>query len=152
MKTLINVTTGVLILILLFILYRRMVPGEQLPHGSWQMIKTISVENGRSQVTYPGINVGKEFKVWSGKNFIFFGRWEKEKVITDNYGYGTYTLDGNQYEETVLYHFMPSYQGQKIRMTLEFRNDTLTQIYHPVDSAGKPIESRSSIEKFIRLK
>ena len=90
--------------------------------------------------------------MWSEKNFMFVGRWQQDSVTIDNYGFGTYILNGNEYEETVMYHFMKEYQDQKIKMTLELKNDTLVQVYHPVDSTGKSIENISSVEKYVRLK
>jgi hypothetical protein len=126
--------------------------GRSYPLGAWQLVRSESIENGSNTVTYPGILVGSEFKIWSEKNFMFVGRWQEDSVTTDNYGFGTYTLNGKDYEETVLYHFMKEYQGQKIKMTLEYMNDTLVQVYHPVDSSGSPIENISSVEKYVRLK
>ncbi len=122
------------------------------PQGAWQLVRSESIKNGETTVTYPGIMVGSEYKMWSDKNFMFVGRWTEDSVTTDNYGFGTYVLNGKDYEETILYHFMKEYQGQKIKMTLELMNDTLVQVYHPVDSAGKSIENISSVEKYIRLK
>jgi hypothetical protein len=120
--------------------------------GAWQLIGTQSVENGKTETTYPGVLVGKEFKTWSGRNFMFVGRWTEDSTITDNYGFGTYTLDGDKYAETILYHFNKPYEGQTIKMKLELRNDTIFQIYHRLDTAGNPDEKVYSVEKYIRLK
>lgn len=120
--------------------------------GAWQLIETQSVENGNKETTYPGVLVGKEFKTWSAKNFMFVGRWTENSVITDNYGFGTYILDGNNYEETILYHFNKPYEGQTIKMKLELRNDTVFQVYHRLDTAGKPDEKVYSVEKYVRMK
>jgi hypothetical protein len=119
--------------------------------GAWQLIRTQSVTNGKVETIDPG--VGSEFKTWSGKNFMFVGRWTENSKTTDNYGFGTYTLDGkNNYAETILYHFNKPYEGQTIKMKLEYRNDTVFQIYHRLDSAGNPDEKIYSVEKYIRLK
>lgn len=120
--------------------------------GAWQLIETQSVTNGKTETTYPGVLVGKEFKTWSDKNFMFVGRWTDDSIVTDNYGFGTYTLNGNNYKETILYHFNKPYEGQTIKMKLEFRNDTIFQIYHRLDTAGNPDEKVYSVEKYIRLK
>jgi hypothetical protein len=125
---------------------------DKYPQGAWQLIRSESINNGETTVTYPGILVGSEYKMWSEKNFMFVGRWQQDSVTIDNYGFGTYILNGNEYEETVMYHFMKEYQDQKIKMTLELKNDTLVQVYHPVDSTGKSIENISSVEKYVRLK
>jgi hypothetical protein len=120
--------------------------------GAWQLIGTQSVTNGKVETTYPGVLVGNEYKTWSEKNFMFVGRWTENSVTTDNYGFGTYTLNGNEYEETILYHFNRPYEGQTIKMKLELRNDTIFQIYHRLDSAGKPDEMVYSVEKYVKVK
>jgi hypothetical protein len=120
--------------------------------GAWQLIETQNVTNGKVETTYPGVLVGKEFKTWSEKNFMFVGRWTENSITTDNYGFGTYTLEGNKYEETIFYHFNRPYEGQTIKMKLELRNDTLSQIYHRLDTTGKPDEKVYSVEKYARLK
>jgi hypothetical protein len=126
---------------------------KKLPiEGTWQLVQTQSVTNGKTATDYPGSLVGSEFKAWSEKNFMFVGRWKEDSVTTDNYGFGTYILDGNKYAETIIYHFNRPYEGKTINMELEFRNDTIFQIYHRLDSAGKPDENVYSIEKYVRLK
>jgi hypothetical protein len=120
--------------------------------GAWQLVVTQSVANGKVETTYPGVLVGSEFKTWSEKNFMFVGRWTENSTTTDNYGFGTYTLEGNNYEETILYHFNRPYEGQTIKMKLDLRNDTIFQVYHRLDTAGKPDEKVYSVEKYIRLK
>jgi len=122
------------------------------PEGGWQLVRSESVENGKTTVNYPGKMVGSEFKIWSDRHFMFVGRWKQDSTVTDNYGYGSYTLDGTAYEETVLYHFMQSYQGKKIKMTLELKGDTMIQVYHPLDIEGGETSNVSSVEKYVRLK
>jgi hypothetical protein len=63
---------------------------------------------------------------------------------------GTFTLNGNIYEETILYHFDQAYEGNKNKIWLEIRNDTLIHIF-PVDNAGKPNPTRHWTEKYTRL-
>jgi hypothetical protein len=127
--------------------------GKKLPiEGIWQLVQTQSVTNGKTETDYPGALVGSEFKAWSEKNFMFVGRWKADSVTEDNYGFGTYTLDGNKYAETILYHFNRPYEGKTITMELDFRNDTIFQVYHRLDSAGQPDEKVYSVEKYVRLK
>jgi hypothetical protein len=123
------------------------------PQGAWQIVQTQSVVDGKKEVTYPvPARTLSEFKMWSEKNFMFVGVWNEDTLRGDNYGGGTYTIEENQYVETVMYHYNKAYIGKILKMTLELRNDTLIQIYQPVDSTGRLIENRSSVEKFIRLR
>jgi len=127
--------------------------GKKLPiEGIWQLVQTQSVTNGQTVTDYPGALVGSEFKAWSEKNFMFAGRWKEDSITTDNYGFGIYTLDGNKYAETILYHFNRPYEGKTIKMELDLRNDTIFQIYHRLDSTGKPDKNVYSVEKYVRLK
>jgi len=67
----------------------------------------------------------------------------------DNYGGGTFTLEGDRYEENLLYAGKSIF-SRKIRMLMEVRNDTLIQKW-PADENWKLAE-KYSIEKYIRLK
>jgi hypothetical protein len=81
---------------------------------------------------------------------MFVGKYEVDTVTTYRYGVGTYTVNGNIYEEDILYHFDASYEGHKNKIRLEIRNDTLFHIF-PVDDKGKPSQSIYWIEKYVRL-
>lgn len=124
---------------------------SKFPQGAWQLVQTQSVANGKAEVRFPIIWTGSQIKMWSEKHFMFVGRWNKDTLHGDMYGGGTYTLEGNQYEEYVLYHNFKAFEGQKVPMSLELRNDTLIQTFHPVDSTGKQVEN-ILVEKYIRLK
>jgi hypothetical protein len=67
----------------------------------------------------------------------------------DNYGGGTYTFQGDRYQENVLYAGK-MIMNRKNKMIQEIKNDTLIQKW-PVDENWKLAE-KYSIEKYIRLK
>ena len=140
------------VLLLPFLLTFISCSSNRLPSGAWQLVRSESVTNGKTTVNYPGKMVGSEYKFWSEKNFMFVGRWTRDSVSTDNYGFGEYTLEGKDYQETVLRHFRKEYQGQKIRMTLEMSRDTIIQVYHPYDSTGRQMTEISSVEKYVRIR
>ena len=88
-------------------------------------------------------------KIWTKNHFIFVGLYNLDSTIINSYGGGTYKLEGNRYEENILYHTYPNFVGKKINMLLEVKNDTLTQTW-PVNEDGEIDKHNYEIEKYIR--
>lgn len=92
-------------------------------------------------------------KMWSDSYYVCVYRFTSDTSYEYSYSGGTYKLEGNKYEETVIYHDkidIPEMVGLKEMMLLEIRNDTLIQTY-PVDENGKLLKSHTFIEKYVRL-
>ena len=137
-----------IISIVLTFLISGCVQEEKSPiEGAWQMIY-FSVPN--IQYTYPDQVEGSQIKIWTAEHFAFAGQFKIDTAITDNFGWGTYTLDGNKYSENVVLHASKSNIGQTIRILVEIRNDTLTQSYPADENWVLPEEY--SIEKYTRVK
>jgi hypothetical protein len=101
--------------------------------------------------TFPAQVQGSSIKFWSKENYAFDGQFKIDSmVIMDNYGWGTYKLDGNKYTEQVILHADKPSIGKAVRLILEIKNDTLIQSY-PADENWK-LPEKYSTEKFIRLK
>jgi hypothetical protein len=98
---------------------------------------------------FPGNMAIYHIKIFSKGNFTFVGHYSLDTLTRDNYGGGTYILEGDRYEENVLYAGK-SIVNRKIRMIQEIRNDTLIQKW-PADERWKLAE-KYSIEKYIRLR
>jgi hypothetical protein len=98
---------------------------------------------------FPGNMAIYHVKIFSKGNFTFVGHYSLDTLTHDNYGGGTYTLEGDRYEENVLYAGK-SIVNRKIRMIQEIKNDTIIQKW-PADENWKLAE-KYSIEKYIRLK
>jgi hypothetical protein len=98
---------------------------------------------------FPGNMAIYHIKIFSKENFTFVGHYNKDTLTYDNYGGGTYTLEGDRYEENVLYAGK-AIVNIKVRIILELKNDTLVQKW-PADENWKLAEEYS-IEKYIRLK
>lgn len=121
-----------------------------LPHeGAWQLVYAKSVSADTVVSEFPGTVTGSDMKVWTKNHFIFVGLFNLDSTITNSYGGGTYTLDGNRYTETILYHTYPDFAGKKINMLLEVQNDTLIQTW-PVKEDGQIDKNNYRIEKYIR--
>ena len=91
--------------------------------------------------------------MWTEKNWANIGKWIQNTLSVDLYAGGTYTLEGNKYEENILYHAVKQYEGKiSTNMGLELKNDTLILTYHTIDTAGVANNSVDEIEKYVRIK
>ena len=119
------------------------------PQGAWKLISTEAIIDDESHIEFPLTYSGFQYKIWTDKNWMFFSRWHQDTLSGEDYGGGDYTIDGNQYMEHIVYHSMQDYEGLSVDMTLEIRNDTLIQMYNPVDSLGQTIENQISVETYV---
>jgi hypothetical protein len=67
----------------------------------------------------------------------------------DNYGGGTYKLDGTHCEESYLYFGEKSMVGTSQKLLLEIKNDTLIQTW-PCDNNWQINKSNYNIQKLVR--
>ena len=119
--------------------------------GAWKLVNEYEVTGDDSAILFPGISKGSEIKMWSGDRWALVGVFMQDSTMTDNFGGGRFTLEGTNYQEIVEYHSAPEYLGQTVKLFLEIKNDTLTQIW-PVDDQGEIIKSHYYIEKWVRMK
>jgi hypothetical protein len=115
--------------------------------GAWQMVYGTFAN---SPFTFPAQVKGSQMKMWSSGYFSVVGHYEMGTIVSENYVGGKYKLDGNKYEEELVYFPEKSSIGQKVRLLLEIRNDTLIQKW-PADENWKLAE-QYRIEKYVRLK
>jgi hypothetical protein len=118
--------------------------------GTWQLVNARSMVGDKIMSEFPVNNTGSEIKIWTKTHWIVVGRFKQDSTFSDLYAGGTYKLEGNKYEENVVYHSYKPYVGKNIKMILEIKNDTLTQTY-PLDKNGQIFKLDYSIEKYIRL-
>jgi hypothetical protein len=119
--------------------------------GAWDLVSIESFNEGKLVQQYPRDYNGSDMKIWSKGYFIFVGRFKSDTTFSDNYGGGTYKLDGNNYEETILYHTIQSWVNTKPKMILEIKDDTLYQTYPAGDDWKINPNEAYTIEKYIRL-
>jgi hypothetical protein len=115
--------------------------------GAWRLTYAKSTDTDDA---YPTNIKGEQIKMFSKEYFTFCGHFEIDTISQDSYGWGTYTIDGNKYTESVKLHSSKSSIGQSYRMLLEVRNDTLIQTW-PTDENWK-LQENYSTEKYVRLK
>ena len=118
--------------------------------GAWKLAFEYEVKGDQSTVIFPGVSQGSEIKMWTGNRWALVGVFIEDSIMTDNFGGGKFTLEGTNYQEIVEYHSAKQYLGQTVKLYLEIKNDTLTQIW-PVDEQGVPIASLHYMEKWVRF-
>lgn len=124
---------------------------EQSPIvGTWQLDYAKSIARDTLYFEAPGTVSVDQIKMWSENYFIFVGHYELDTSILDGGGGGTYTLEGNRYEEFIQYYTTGNAVGTTVKMILEIRNDTLIQTW-PVDEYGEVDSANYRIERYIRL-
>jgi len=118
--------------------------------GVWQQVGFSSV-SGDTVTNYklPSPELGSQIKTWSKNYFTFIGTMKIDTTDIDLYGSGTYTLNGDKYEENIIYHNDKTLIKTKYKALLEIRNDTLIQKGVLLDDWTLP--RQYGIEKYVRL-
>ncbi len=119
--------------------------------GAWKLVYYETINGDKPGIEFPGKSDWDVTKIWYGNQSIGVGVIKEDTTVTDFYGAGTFTLDGNRYEEDVKVLFYKPWEGKKIKMLMEIRNDTLIQTY-PVDDNGIIDKDWAWREKLVRVK
>lgn len=118
--------------------------------GAWKLAYEYEITGDNTSLLFPGTAKGSEIKMWSGDRWALVGVFVEDSIMTDNFGGGRFTIEGTDYREIVEFHSAKEYLGQTVKLYLEIKNDTLTQIW-PVDDAGEPVKSHYYMEKWVRF-
>jgi hypothetical protein len=141
-----------LLLCLIIPLFLGSCTGEKLSpmEGAWKLAYEYEISGDDSKLLFPGTSKGSETKMWSGDRWALVGVFIEDSIVTDVFAGGEFTLEGTNYQEIVEYHSATEYLGQTVKLYLEIKNDTLTQMW-PVDEQGEPVESHYYMEKWVRF-
>lgn len=140
-----------ILLLALFLLIPGCAQQKSSPiEGAWKLVYATYTQDDTLRGEFPGNLAGSDMKMWTKGHFMFVGRYKQDTTSTDNYGGGTYTLEGDQYQENIQYHSHAAYVGQSARMVMEIRNDTLIQTW-PLRANGQIDKSNFRQEKYVRL-
>jgi len=118
--------------------------------GAWKLAYEYEVKGDNTTLLYPGETLGSEIKMWSGDRWALVGVFVEDSTLSDVFAGGKFTIEGTDYQEIVEFHSATEYLGQTVKLYLEIKNDTLTQIW-PVDEAGEPVKSHYYMEKWVRF-
>jgi len=119
--------------------------------GAWDLFYAKQVINDTTTATFPGNYQGSQVKMWSDNYWMFVGEYTQDTITGQNFGGGSYTLEGLVYKETIKYHSTPDYVGQTFRMRIVVKNDTLIQVW-PADEKGEVSKTNYTSEKYVRVK
>jgi hypothetical protein len=119
--------------------------------GAWKLVGLYSPQY--TSTSYDDIIKNGQIKTWSKEYFTWVGHSELDTVAWDGYGAGTYVLNGNQYEESIIYLHDKTLINKKFKALLEIKNDTLFQKYNN-EPIGDSYELRDGFttEVYVRLK
>ncbi|MCU0474331.1 MAG: hypothetical protein MUC93_13380 [Bacteroidales bacterium] len=116
--------------------------------GAWQLVyaKFMSMEE-----TFPAQISGEQIKMFTKGHLTWVGQFKlpMDTVFEYDYGWGTYTLDGNKFIENVNLHADKSSIGKTKKMIMEIRNDTLIQRWPTDENFNLP--EKYHTYKYIRL-
>lgn len=119
--------------------------------GAWDLIYARQVKNDSIISTFPGDYQGSQVKMWCNNYWMFTGEMTQDTVTNDNFGGGSYTLEGIVYKETIKYHNNKDNVGKTLRMRIVVENDTLIQVW-PADELGVVDKSNYTSEKYVKVK
>jgi hypothetical protein len=142
----------VFLLVILFIIQSGCTQPQIRPHeGAWNLVYLETVNSDTTTNVFPGDLTGSDMKLWAKDHFAFVGRFQwNEDTTFNNWGGGTYTLEGTHYQELIEYHVNANWLGDTPKMLLEMKGDTLIQAY-PVDDKWQIDKSNYTIEKYVRF-
>jgi len=122
--------------------------------GVWQMVSAKWIDDSgfitddTTVYLVPSDIQGSQIKAWLDGYVIMAGAFSND---LPSYEAATYTLDGNKYVETIIYHDWTVPPGTIINMILEIKNDTLIQKF-PADENWNLNEEGYMWEKYVRIK
>lgn len=117
--------------------------------GAWKLVATKYIDGNKEIVT--SMADLSQLKMWTNDHFAFMGTYKKGKKVRDNYGAGSYMLNGKLYNETITYHVDKKLIGQTIRMIIELKGDTLVQTW-PADENGNVNPLSYVEEKYVKIR
>ena len=93
--------------------------------GTWRFV---AGGNTAADTTYDYARMGYDgLKMYCDNHFMFVGRFGQNDSAENNYGGGTYTLEGNILTEVIRYFPVPAMIGDTLSYEVRFSGDTLTQ-------------------------
>jgi hypothetical protein len=118
--------------------------------GAWKVVSWEHFTGGNLDWKLQGKMTGSEIKIASKNHFVWVGRYKNDTTFMDNYGGGTFKLDGNRLEESILYSVDQSMVGTKIKLLWELRNDTAIQKW-PCDDNWQLNKDTYGIQKLVKV-
>jgi len=96
--------------------------------GTWKLVSAKWTIRGQA-FTFPDQISGEQIKMFTKGHVTFVGQYKlpTDTLFRPKYAWGTYTLNGNKFEENVKFHYAKAAIGKVYYMLTEIRNDSLIQ-------------------------
>jgi hypothetical protein len=117
--------------------------------GAWKVVSWVAMEKDSLIWKFPGNYTGSEITIIAKNHFLWAGRYKKDTTFVNNWGGGTYALDGNRLEDTFLFCVDQSMVGTKRRLLLELKNDTATYSW-PCDENWQVNKDKYYVQKLVK--
>lgn len=114
--------------------------------GTWELVYAETIENEVLEIK--DLNTTRFIKIINDSHFSFVNQGENS---SDEFygGAGTYTLNGDDYVETLQFTSLEAFRNHKFPFKVEFKGDTLIQTgIEEIKAAGI---KRTITEKYIKL-
>jgi hypothetical protein len=118
--------------------------------GTWRMVSIDSIQF--PDTSFQGMIKNSQIKTWSKEYFTYVGHNQQDTISYDLYGGGRYKLEGNKYDEYIVYSFYKPLINSKFKAILEIRNDTLYQKMNSDSSDSYELRKGYTTEVYVRLK
>ena len=121
-------------------------PQSKSLEGTWKMVYAETLEN--DSLTIKDLTNVEFVKIINENYFAFFN----QQTDSENAFYGgggTYTLNGNNYSETLSFISVKNLRGHVFPFQIEFSGDTLIQ--SGIEKVEKANINRKIIEKYIKI-
>jgi hypothetical protein len=119
--------------------------------GAWKLVVVQEIENGKIVTYFPGREKTEQINVWAGNQIFFVGQTKTSKTTKEDYGIGTFKLNGNNLEETLSGSSYKEAINKKLRFRVEMKGDTLVQTFF-LNENFEPYEETQHIEKYLKIK
>jgi hypothetical protein len=118
--------------------------------GVWKVVAWERFDGDSVIWNMPGNLQGEEILIFAKEHYNWVGRYKLDTSFIDNFGGGTYTLEGNKLEVKIQYYGNPERAGTTIRLLWEIQNDTAVQTW-PCDENWELMEGPIGIQKWVRI-
>ncbi|WP_214226911.1 lipocalin family protein [Pedobacter sp. B4-66] len=125
---------------------------EQPINGTWKLVSAKTITKGDTVSSFPVENQ-EMIKQFNDTHFSFFkhdiSKGKGKNTVFDA-GSGTYTLNGDKYEEHLQYCSYRDWEDLKFSFTVNIKNDTLVQ--RGIEKIDSLNVNHEIVETYVKLK
>lgn len=120
--------------------------------GAWKLVSCKELKDGKITNFLSDGATMNEVKIWSGKQVMFVSHYKGKNEENDDYGSGTWKLNGSNYEEFfTVSSYKEQLENKTARAKLEMKGDTLVQTFL-LNEKFEVDESTKYIWKYLKIK